>query len=559
VEDRARSARLKLAVLAVAIVLVGCAKAQLGKLTFVDPVSPVVPENVTASTDSARRQGTSRAEATGQVPSSEAVRPAAPLRAMFADTLLGFRPGTADSAKRYLGRMRNGFVADTLEFILMGDNRPAYRTTRLRPELTRIKGILSLNPVNWVKGIVNIPIFLVKGLVPDLAIPRDIPPLLNKMPTYGREQQVVDAIMARADSMKAQGRRFSLLVNTGDLVKDGRRPAHWERFMRISKPLYDRMPYFPIAGNHERTDDSLGIQNWRTATGLPIKGNLLHYCFDSADGWVRFIAIDSNPITDEPKLYSREDEVAATNEEFNWLAARLKEHNGPAFVFMHHPPFSVGYNRMEWQADSVLYNRRATLVKQLREAGLAVLAASHEHNYQRALLTTGDAVLVCVVSGGAGSPLHQIATGAEAARIFSLYQVPDAVFKPENVVTAVVFNYVHMRIWYGGGEFFTYAVDKNGKDQLIDHVQIDLKRFGTPEIDQNKMPIPATSGPKQPGETEAKKLPSAPPDTTKGVKPVVKPSSRKTTVRPKQPVPKPSTKPPVKTPPPTQVDSVTTK
>jgi hypothetical protein len=146
-----------------------------------------------------------------------------------------------------------------------------------------------------------------------------------------------------------------------------------------------------------------------------------------------------------------------------------------------------------------------------------VLAASHEHNYQRALLTTGDAVLVCIVSGGAGSPLHQIATGAEAARIFSLYQVPDAVFKPENVVTAVVYNYVHMRIWYGGGEFFTYAVDKYGKDQLIDHVQIDLKRFGTPEIDQNKMPIPKATGPKQPGETEAKNLPAAPPDTTKGV------------------------------------------
>jgi len=111
-----------------------------------------------------------------------------------------------------------------------------------------------------------------------------------------------------------------------------------------------------------------------------------------------------------------------------------------------------------------------------------VLAASHEHNYQRALLTTGDAVLVCIVSGGAGSPLHQIATGPEAQRIFSLYQVPGAVFKPENVVTAVVFNYVHMRLWYGGGEFFTYAVDGSGKDQLIDHVQIDLKRFGTPEI-----------------------------------------------------------------------------
>jgi hypothetical protein len=87
-------------------------------------------------------------------------------------------------------------------------------------------------------------------------------------------------------------------------------------------------------------------------------------------------------------------------------------------------------------------------------------------------------------------------------------------------------------------------------------VQIDLKRFGTPEIDQNKMPIPAAKGPKGPTETQGKNIPAAPPDTTKGVKPVVKPSSKKTTVRPKQPVPKPTNKPPVQTPPPTKVDSV---
>jgi hypothetical protein len=224
-------------------------------------------------------------------------------------------------------------------------------------------------------------------------------------------------------------------------------------------------------------------------------------------------------------------------------------------VFLHHPPFCLGFHRPEWESDSLLSARRATMVKALREAGLAVLAASHEHNYQRALLTTGDAVLVCIVSGGAGSPLHNIATGAEAGRIFSLYQVPDGVFKPENVVTAVVFNYVHMRLWYGGGEFTTYAVDRNGKDQQIDHVEIDLKRFGTPEIDQNKMPIPTSSGPKGPTETAGKNIPAAAPDTTKGVKPVVKPSSRRTTVRAKQTVPKATKTPPVRTAPPTAPDS----
>jgi predicted MPP superfamily phosphohydrolase len=555
-EDRARSARLRLCLIAATLVLVGCAR--IGRLSFVNPVSPVVPQDIATARDSARLESGERAETGGPQQTGKSMRPIAPLRAMFADTLLGFRPGTADSSRRYLGRLRRGFVADTLDFILMGDNRPAYRTTRLRNELTAMRGILSLNPVKILKGIVNIPLFIIKGTFPDFAIIRDIPPLLKKMPTYGRERQVVQAVLARADSLKAAGHDLALLINTGDLVKDGRRPSHWTRFMNIARPLYEKVPYFAIAGNHERTDDSLGIANWRTATGLPITGNLLHYCFDSADGWVRFIAIDSNPMTDEAKLWSREDEVAATNEQFNWMIARLKEHNGPAFVMMHHPPFSVGFHRMEWQADSVLYNRRETMVKALREAGLAVLAASHEHNYQRALLTTGDAVLLCIVSGGAGSPLHQIATGAEAGRIFSLYQVPDGVFKPENVVTAVVFNYEHLRLWYGGGELYTYAVDANGKDKLIDHVEIDLKRFGTPVIDQDKMPIPAASGPKVPETPAVKPTTAAAPDTTKGVKPVVKASSKRTTVRPKQKVPAPTKAAPKATPPPTKPDSTRT-
>lgn len=555
-EDHARSARLKLCLLFGLLVLVGCAR--LGKLTFVNPIAPVVPQDIAVARDSARARGGPGAETGGKRGAGAAIRPIAPLRAMFADTLLGFRPGTADSSRRYLGRLRRGFVADTLDFILMGDNRPAYRTTRLRNEMTNMRGIFSLNPVRWLKGLVSIPLFLIKGTFPDFSIIRDVPDLVRKFPTYSREREVVKAIMARADSLKASGHELSLLINTGDLVKDGRRAKDWIRFMNIARPLYERVPYFAVAGNHERTDDSLGIANWRTALGLPVTGNLLHYCFDSADGWVRFIALDSNPMTDEAKLWSREDEVAATNEQFDWMIARLKEHNGPAFVMMHHPPFSVGFHRMEWQADSVLYNRRETMVKALREAGLAVLAASHEHNYQRALLTTGDAVLICVVSGGAGSPLHQIATGAEAGRIFSLYQVPGGVFKPENVVTAVVFNYEHLRLWYGGGELFTYAVDKYGKDKLIDHVEIDLKRFGTPEIDQDKMPIPAASGPKVPETTAVKTPTAASPDTTKGVKPVVKPSSKRTTVRPKQKVPAPTKAPPKATPPPTKPDSTRT-
>ncbi len=529
-------------VAAILLAVLGSGCAQMGKLSFVDPIAPVVPADIAEAQDSSRvAAGIPRERARDEGEEGEEherkrnrertpdSRPSIPLRAMFADTLVGFQPGTADSARRHLGRLREGYTVDTLSVVIMGDNRPSYRSTRFRNNTDAIKGIASLNPLRILKGLVNIPIFLVRGTIPDLALWRDIPSLISKNPSYGREVPVMNAILARMDSIEARGSRVSAVINSGDIVKDGRFPQHWERFLRITRPLYDRVPYMPIAGNHERTDDSLGLANWHTATGLPITGNLLNYCFDSADGWVRFIALDSNPMTDPKHYWSREDEVAATNEQFTWMVARLKEHRGPAMVFLHHPPFCLGFHRAEWESDSLLSARRATMVTALREAGLAVLVSGHEHAYERAALVCGDAVLVCIVSGGAGSPLHVIPTGEEAGRMFAAYELPDCGFKPEDVYASMTFSYTVMRFWFGGGDLNTYAVDAKGKDQLIDHLAIDLERFGIPEIDQKKIVIPPASGPKQPTpseETSSTVRTVAPSDSASAVKPVTKPASK---------------------------------
>lgn len=517
-----------LAALVLVVVAPGCAK--VGRLSFVDPISPVVPADIAKAQDSSRvAAGMDRGKQRDRRATPDS-RPGLAMRAMFADTLVGFRPGTADTARRFLGRLRRGLTADTLNVIVMGDNRPSYRSTRLRNHLVAMRGILSLNPVRIAKGLINLPLFLVKGTIPDFALWRDIPSLITKSPTYGREQPVMKAIHARIDSVEGRGNRIAAVINVGDIVKDGRYPKHWQRFLDITAPLYNRVPYLPIAGNHERTDDSLGLANWQTATGLPIKGNLLHYCFDSADGWVRFIALDSNPMTDPKHYWSRDDEVAATNEQINWMVARLKEHTGPAMVFLHHPPFCLGFHREEWESDSLLSARRQTMVTALREAGLAVMVAGHEHAYERAVLSCGDAVLVCIVSGGAGSPLHVIATGDEAGRMFAEYDVHACEFKPENVFSSMSFNYSLVRFWFGGGDLRTYAVDAQGGDQLIDELAIDLKRFGVPEIDQQKMPLPPVHGPTQPAppeeQTDADERTQAPADSASAVKPVTKPSSK---------------------------------
>lgn len=460
-----------------AILLSGCG--HIGKLQYgTHTVSPV------------------QADSTGNEREARRLAPA-PLRPMFGDTAIGFVPGTGDSARRYLGRLRDGYTADTLNIMVFGDNRPGFRTSRLYHDFVHIRRMFSLNPVRFARGLVTIPIVLVKGLVPDLALIRDIPAIVGHNPTWGREGPVLKAMMAKIDSLRSRGQTVTAVINTGDLVEDGRFPAQWERFLRMTEPLTSRVPYFPVAGNHERTYTAQGVENWRIATGLPVGGDRLYYCFDTADGWVRFIALDSNPIVDPGKHWTREVQVKYSEEEFTWLVERVKEHRGPVVVMMHHPPFSASVHRMEWQTDAVLVERRERMVRALHDAGISMIASGHEHAYQRALLTWPDAVLITLVTGGAGAPLHHIPNPTQSAQLFSEYKVAGSIVKPENVTAAQVFNFTHLRLWFGGGDFYTYAVEKDASVKLIDKVLIDLNRYGIPKIDQHKVPIAPAKGPSE--------------------------------------------------------------
>jgi len=471
-----RSALVFVSVVIAAIFAAGCS--HVGRLDF-------VPQTLAP------------ADTTGGHHPERAVRSTvpAPLHPLFGpDTLIGFVPGTGDSARRYLGRLRDGYTADTLNLILLGDNRPGFRMTRLHNEVAVIGKGLSPNPVNIGKALITIPYAFVKGMFPDLGLIRDIPMMIRSNPTWGREHQVLGAVMAKLDTLKTQKKTVAAVINTGDLVYNGQHPAHWRRFLRIWQPLSSRVPYFAVAGNHEQTWTVNGIANWRAATGLPIAGDRMYYCFDSADGWVRFVALDSNPITMPGVHWSKEVQVKYSKEEVDWLTARLKEHRGPSLVFMHSPPFSAGYHRMDWEMDDVMRQRREQIVAAMKKGGISVIVGGHEHDYERALITFPDgSVMIAMVQGGAGAPLHPLPSPAQAAQLISQSAPKGGTIKPENVYTAVINNFTYLKLWFGGGELQTFAVYKNGTVKLVDQVSIDLKRYGTPEIDQHKVVVAPTA------------------------------------------------------------------
>ena len=484
--------RLVLVGAVTALTLAGCART--GRLQYAGhTVAPPSPDTTVAVT----RQGRIR-------PSTEKPPPGPlPIRPLFGDTLIGLRPGTSDSTIRFLGRLRDGYTADTLNVFICGDNRPGYRLTRLQPQFRAIQEGVSLNPIRIVRGLVNIPIAVVRGLYPDLALIREIPSVVGSMPKWSREHQVMRAMLVKIDSVRARGQAVAAVINTGDLVKDGRRPAHWERFLRITEPLTSRTPYFAVAGNHERTDSEDGVENWRTATGLPVGSDRLYYCFDSADGWVRFIALDSNPMVNNGSHWTREAQIKYSDEQLTWMVARIREHTGPVLVMMHHPPFSVGSHRQEWQRDSLLVSQRERMVRAMHESGISILATGHEHSYQRALLTWPDAAMIVLVTGGTGAPINPIPNPAASAQLFATYRVAGSVVKPENVFTSQVFNFTHLRLWFGGGEITTYAVDKDANAKTIDQLKVDLERYGIPKVDQYKVVVPPATGPKEEAKPEA--------------------------------------------------------
>ena len=152
-------------------------------------------------------------------------------------------------------------------------------------------------------------------------------------------------------------------------------------------------------------------------------------------------------------------------------------------VVMHHPPFSAS-DAPHGVAERLGADRttRDRMVRALHDAGISIIASGHEHSYQRALLTWPDAVLIAIVSGGAGAPLHQIPPPAESAAAVQRVQGGrvgrEARERLHRVRCSTSPTYV-----CGSAAATSTPTRSTSKSKatLIDEVQIDLNRYGIPD------------------------------------------------------------------------------
>jgi 3',5'-cyclic AMP phosphodiesterase CpdA len=206
---------------------------------------------------------------------------------------------------------------------------------------------------------------------------------------YGDNRSLPDRHAAVVNRILADvGDRAAFLLNTGDLIGDGRDLAQWiPEFFGPAQPLIRRVCLYPVLGNHEGNS-----QFYFMFFDLPEDERW--YSFDYLDA--HFIALDSNA------------DMNPGSEQYQWLVNDLVANRDATWkvVYLHHPPYTSGPHGGVSE-DGVPHEKgvrhgRQHLAPLFASEEVDVVFAGHDHCYERSHYGN----VVYVTSGGGGAPLY---------------------------------------------------------------------------------------------------------------------------------------------------------
>ena len=222
------------------------------------------------------------------------------------------------------------------------------------------------------------------------------------------------------------------IVNSGDLVRNGRAIEDWEAFFKVSKELMRSTPYYPVLGNHEKDSPY-----YYDLFDLP--NNERYYYFTLGDAL--FIVLDSEGIQlTEPSFISDKNSDKFWEEAYTdyfvtqkkWLekVLDLNREAGFVFVFQHKPLYSIMKNRVE-EAEMA----RNFWGDIFERHGVQVFMNGHDHHYHRA---TKNNVHYITAAGG-GAPLYKFdAIQPESVKYRKIEHFVNVEVKKDNAVLHVI-------------------------------------------------------------------------------------------------------------------------
>lgn len=184
---------------------------------------------------------------------------------------------------------------------------------------------------------------------------------------------VVDSIMEH---------KPHLVLDTGDLVSDGRILPLWDVFFGTTGDLLRNVPYYPALGNHENNS-----QFYYDLFHLPEGGgkeNEQWYSFDY--GNTHFVCLDSNERDSAEQLAWLEDDLAQAENEAQWIV-----------VLSHHAFFSSGQH-------GSYHDEMLAWADAFERYGVDIVFNGHDHIYERSFHNG----IWYIVTGGGGAPQRPV-------------------------------------------------------------------------------------------------------------------------------------------------------
>lgn len=226
------------------------------------------------------------------------------------------------------------------------------------------------------------------------------------------------------------------LVNSGDLVGNGRSITDWEAFFEVSNEFMKNIPYYPVLGNHEKDSPY-----YYDLFDLP--NNERYYYFTVGDAL--FIVLDSEGIRETTPNYiaDREKFWTDTGIQYDikqkvWLEDVLDLHKeaGFVFVFQHLPLYSIMKSRVAESKET-----RDFYGDIFERHGVQIFLNGHDHHYHHALKNK----VHYITAAGGGAPLYDF----------------DAI-QPETVKYSKIEHFVNVEV--KEKEAVLHVIDINGNE-----------------------------------------------------------------------------------------------